>query len=254
MLGRKVPCGPFAAVPKLRYDACAMRQAPSSCRILLLADTHLGFDAPLRPRVERRRRGDDFFRNTRLALEPALRGEVDLVLTGADRIAANGDVANKIGTYAKALAAREHGVPFHVCAPRSTIDRDTPTGAGIPIEEREADEVLTVRGTSVPTAEVQLTAGWNLVGYPFLDPQDAANLMVRIGSFVVPVADISNTWVDHTAWGYGMGYFAVDLATGRVNPWTAYWFRNSSDQIVELLFPGSGGQPKALLGPAPLAP
>jgi S-methyl-5-thioribose-1-phosphate isomerase len=74
------------------------------------------------------------------------RGEVDIVLTGADRIAANGDAANKIGTYAKALAARAHEVPFHVCAPRSTIDRDTPAGAGIPIEERDADEVLTVEG------------------------------------------------------------------------------------------------------------
>jgi len=74
------------------------------------------------------------------------RGEVDLVLTGADRIAANGDAANKIGTYAKALAAREHGVPFHVCAPRSTMDPATPTGAEIPIEERDPDEVLMVEG------------------------------------------------------------------------------------------------------------
>jgi methylthioribose-1-phosphate isomerase len=75
------------------------------------------------------------------------RGEVDLVLIGADRIAANGDTANKIGTYAKALAAREHGVPFHVAAPLTTIDTATPTGAEIPIEERAADEVLTVEGT-----------------------------------------------------------------------------------------------------------
>lgn len=74
------------------------------------------------------------------------RGEVDIVLTGADRIAANGDTANKIGTYAKALAAHAHGVPFHVCAPRSTLDPATPTGAGIPIEERDPDEVLSVEG------------------------------------------------------------------------------------------------------------
>ncbi len=74
------------------------------------------------------------------------RGEVDLVITGADRVAANGDVANKIGTYARALAAREHGVPFYVAAPLSTIDRATADGAAIPIEERAADEVLAVEG------------------------------------------------------------------------------------------------------------
>jgi methylthioribose-1-phosphate isomerase len=74
------------------------------------------------------------------------RGAVDLVLTGADRIAANADVANKIGTYAKALAARAHGVPFYVAAPLTTIDRGTPSGDEIPIEERSADEVLYVEG------------------------------------------------------------------------------------------------------------
>jgi methylthioribose-1-phosphate isomerase len=74
------------------------------------------------------------------------RGEVDLVLTGADRIAANGDAANKIGTYARALAAREHRVPFYVAAPLTTIDRATPEGAAIPIEERSPDEVLLVEG------------------------------------------------------------------------------------------------------------
>ncbi len=68
-------------------------------------------------------------------------GEVDLVITGADRIAANGDVANKIGTYAVALAARAHEIPFYVAAPRSTVDPATPTGATIPIERRSEDEV-----------------------------------------------------------------------------------------------------------------
>ncbi|HXF97807.1 MAG TPA: S-methyl-5-thioribose-1-phosphate isomerase [Gaiellaceae bacterium] len=70
-------------------------------------------------------------------------GEVDAVLVGADRIAANGDVANKIGTYPLALAARAHGVPFYVVAPTSTLDPDTPTGAEIPIEERDPAEVST---------------------------------------------------------------------------------------------------------------
>ena len=74
------------------------------------------------------------------------RGLVDLVLTGADRIAANGDTANKIGSYGKALAAREHGVPYHVAAPLTTFDPGTPTGAAIPIEERDPDELLTIEG------------------------------------------------------------------------------------------------------------
>jgi S-methyl-5-thioribose-1-phosphate isomerase len=74
------------------------------------------------------------------------RGEVDLVITGADRVAANGDAANKIGTYARALAARAHRVPFYVAAPLSTIDRATASGAGIPIEERSGEEVLNVEG------------------------------------------------------------------------------------------------------------
>jgi methylthioribose-1-phosphate isomerase len=74
------------------------------------------------------------------------RGMVDLLITGADRIAANGDVANKIGTYAKACAARAHGVPFHVAAPRTTIDPKCPTGDDIPIEERDAAELLEIEG------------------------------------------------------------------------------------------------------------
>jgi methylthioribose-1-phosphate isomerase len=80
---------------------------------------------------------------------------VDLVMVGADRIAANGDVANKIGTYGLAVLARHHGVPFYVAAPTSTIDAATPTGAGIPIEERHPDEVR--RGFGQPTAPVDAT-------------------------------------------------------------------------------------------------
>jgi methylthioribose-1-phosphate isomerase len=68
-------------------------------------------------------------------------GKVSMAITGADRIARNGDAANKIGTYALAVAARYHGIPFYVAAPVSTIDFETPTGADIPIEERPADEV-----------------------------------------------------------------------------------------------------------------
>jgi methylthioribose-1-phosphate isomerase len=68
-------------------------------------------------------------------------GEVDLVVTGADRIAGNGDAANKIGTYALAVVAAHHGIPLYVVAPTSTIDHATATGAEIPIEERDATEV-----------------------------------------------------------------------------------------------------------------
>ncbi len=69
------------------------------------------------------------------------RGEVDVVLAGADRIAANGDTANKIGTYTLAVLAARHGIPFYVVAPSSTVDLKVPTGAEIPIEERSGDEV-----------------------------------------------------------------------------------------------------------------
>jgi len=71
-------------------------------------------------------------------------GEIDLVVVGADRIAANGDTANKIGTYSVAVLAREHGIPFYVAAPWSTIDLATPDGTAIPIEERPAREVTHV--------------------------------------------------------------------------------------------------------------
>jgi methylthioribose-1-phosphate isomerase len=71
-------------------------------------------------------------------------GDIDLVVVGADRIAANGDTANKIGTYAVAVLAKEHGIPFYVAAPWSTIDLATPDGDAIPIEERDAREVTHV--------------------------------------------------------------------------------------------------------------
>ncbi len=79
-------------------------------------------------------------------------GHVDLVVVGADRIAANGDVANKVGTYGVAVLAKEHGIPFYVAAPISTVDLGTADGAGIPIEERNAREVTHV-GSSRLTPE-----------------------------------------------------------------------------------------------------
>jgi methylthioribose-1-phosphate isomerase len=75
------------------------------------------------------------------------KGEVDVVVVGADRIAANGDVVNKIGTYALAVLAQRHGIPFYVAAPLSTLDAKIPDGSHIPIEERPAGEVTGYRGT-----------------------------------------------------------------------------------------------------------
>ena len=76
-------------------------------------------------------------------------GRVDLVVVGADRIAANGDVANKIGTYTVAVLAHVHGIPFYVAAPVSTIDLSTPDGSGIPIEERDAREITHMGSTQL---------------------------------------------------------------------------------------------------------
>jgi len=87
-----------------------------------------------------------------------LQGKVDLVVVGADRIAANGDTANKIGTYGVAVLAREHNIPFYVAAPLSTIDLNTADGAGIPIEERSAREVTHIGGSQMSPAEALV---WN---------------------------------------------------------------------------------------------
>ncbi len=76
-------------------------------------------------------------------------GEIDLVIVGADRIAANGDVANKIGTYEKAVLAHENNIPFYVAAPHSTIDYHIPTGKTICIEERPIQEVTTIQGKHI---------------------------------------------------------------------------------------------------------
>jgi methylthioribose-1-phosphate isomerase len=77
------------------------------------------------------------------------RGEIGWVIVGSDRIAANGDVCNKIGTYALAVLARHHGVGFMVAAPTSTIDMAVASGADIPIEERDPDEVLACGGRRI---------------------------------------------------------------------------------------------------------
>ena len=83
------------------------------------------------------------------------RGLVDRVVVGADRIAANGDVANKVGTYPLAVLAARHGVPFWVAAPVSTIDPATADGAAIPIEERSPDEVTEAAGRRIAPAQTE---------------------------------------------------------------------------------------------------
>ena len=82
------------------------------------------------------------------------KGKIDLVVVGCDRMAANGDFANKIGTYSVAVNAHHHGVPFYVALPCSTIDLTIPDGAGIPIEERDPNEVRTLYGVQTAPAEV----------------------------------------------------------------------------------------------------
>jgi methylthioribose-1-phosphate isomerase len=80
------------------------------------------------------------------------RGEVDVVLVGGDRVAANGDTANKLGTYTLAVLAARHGVPFIVAAPLSSVDLEMSDGSAIPIEERPAEEVTTIRGVRIAPA------------------------------------------------------------------------------------------------------
>jgi methylthioribose-1-phosphate isomerase len=87
-------------------------------------------------------------------------GDVDLVVTGADRIAANGDTANKIGTYGLAVLAAHHGIPLYVVAPTSTIDRATRNGAAIPIEERDPAEITARFPARNPAFDV---TPWSLI-------------------------------------------------------------------------------------------
>jgi methylthioribose-1-phosphate isomerase len=99
-------------------------------------------------------------------------GQVDLVITGTDRTAANGDVCNKIGTYLKALAAKDNDIPFYVALPHSTIDWSVADGvADIPIEERDGDEVthLSGRAADGSIVKVQVSAPGSGAGNPAFD-------------------------------------------------------------------------------------
>jgi methylthioribose-1-phosphate isomerase len=97
------------------------------------------------------------------------RGLIDLVIVGADRIAANGDVANKIGTYGVAVLAHVHGIPFYVAAPLSTIDATLPSGDHIPIEERAPEEVTHLLGHQIAPAGVGvLNPAFDVTPHPYV--------------------------------------------------------------------------------------
>lgn len=96
-------------------------------------------------------------------------GRIDLIIVGADRIAANGDTANKIGTYGLAVLAKEHDLPFYVAAPLSTIDRSLETGAAIPIEQRHGDEVRLVGRQRIAAADVEVAnPAFDVTPAPFI--------------------------------------------------------------------------------------
>jgi methylthioribose-1-phosphate isomerase len=100
-------------------------------------------------------------------------GKVSAVLTGADRIAANGDAANKIGTYSLSILAKEHGMPFYIAAPSSTFDLSIKSGAQIPIEERSAEELRVFADKTIAPADAEV---WN----PAFDVTEAKNITAII--------------------------------------------------------------------------
>jgi len=120
------------------------------------------------------------------------RGEVDAVIVGCDRVAANGDVCNKIGTYLKALAAHDNGVPFFVAMPSSTLDLALASGAAIPIEERSAREVthLAGRGADGQVHEVQLVPDGSGAANPAFDvtPARLVTALITERGIVAPAA------------------------------------------------------------------
>ena len=110
-------------------------------------------------------------------------GGIDLVITGADRIAANGDVANKIGTYGLAIIAQAHGIPFYVAAPSSTFDSSTPNGSAIPIEHRDPNEI---QFGALPPTETDHR--------PQVGPPSADSRLQACRSLQAPVAPLNVPW------------------------------------------------------------
>ena len=112
-------------------------------------------------------------------------GKINAVMTGADRIAANGDTANKIGTYSLSILAREHGVPFYIAAPSSTFDLNIKSGAEIPIEQRSAEEVITFAGTQTAPAGVDV---YN-PAFDVTNAVDIAAIITEKGIIEIPNAE-----------------------------------------------------------------
>lgn len=112
-------------------------------------------------------------------------GKINAVITGADRIAANGDTANKIGTYSLSILAREHGVPFYIAAPSSTFDLKIKSGAEIPIEQRAAEEVITFAGIQTAPAGVDV---YN-PAFDVTQAQDIAAIITEKGIIEKPNAE-----------------------------------------------------------------
>ncbi len=128
----------------IRVYSCETRPALQGARLTTWELMHAGVDVTMI--------------TDNMAATLMKRKHVDCVITGSDRIAANGDAANKIGTYNLAVLARYHSIPFYIAAPSSTIDPATPTGEAIPIEERDPREVTEVLGTPIATPGVKV---WN---------------------------------------------------------------------------------------------
>ena len=131
-----------------------------------------------------------------------MQGRVDAVIVGCDRVAANGDVANKVGTYLKALAARAHGVPFYVACPSSTIDREARDAAAIEIEARDGRELSHVSGRLADgtTAEVQLVPDGSAAYNPAFDLTPAAlvtALVTEHGPIAATPAAIARLFAEH---------------------------------------------------------
>ncbi len=97
------------------------------------------------------------------------RGEIDCVIVGADRITANGDTANKIGTYTLAVLAKENGIPFYVAAPTTTVDLSLATGAEIPIEQRKPEEITHIQGVSIaPKGTQAANPAFDVTPHPYI--------------------------------------------------------------------------------------
>ena len=135
---------------------------------------------------------------------------VDLCLVGADRIAANGDTANKIGTYQLALAAKAHGVPFYVAAPTSTIDLAMADGSGMVIEERDGDEVAVIGGRRMaPPGAAVLNPAFDVTPAALV-----AGIITEVGVLTPPYRDALAAAVARSAAGGGAGRVAAEGIRG----------------------------------------